>query len=55
MNEKAIEARRAYQREWQRKNRDKVRAQQERYWTKKAGILTDQAAAPAEAAQGKAV
>ena len=36
MDEKAIEARRAYKREWQRNNPDKVRAQQERYWQKKA-------------------
>lgn len=36
MNEKAKEARRAYKREWARRNPDKVRAQQERYWTKKA-------------------
>lgn len=36
MNEKAKEARRAYKREWNRKNRDKVRAAQERYWNRKA-------------------
>ena len=36
MNEKAKEARRAYRREWARKNRDKVMAAQERYWNKKA-------------------
>lgn len=36
MNEKAIEARRAYKREWAKNNRDKVRAQQERYWARKA-------------------
>ena len=36
MDEKALEARRAYKREWQRNNPDKVRAQQERYWKKKA-------------------
>lgn len=36
MTEKAKEARRAYKRKWQRENRDKVRAQQERYWNKKA-------------------
>ena len=29
------EARRAYQREWRRKNPDKVRAQNERDWEKK--------------------
>lgn len=36
MDEAALEARRAYQREWRRKNRDKVKAQNERYWAKKA-------------------
>ena len=36
MNEKAKEARRAYRREWAKKNPDKVRAITERYWTKKA-------------------
>ena len=36
MNEKALEARRTYKREWQRSNPDKVRAQQERYWQRKA-------------------
>ena len=38
MNKKdmAAEARRAYKREWNRKNPDKVRAAQERYWLKKA-------------------
>ena len=36
MTEQAKEARRAYKRKWSRENRDKVRAQQERYWTRKA-------------------
>ena len=36
MTEQAAEARRAYKREWARNNRDKVKAQQERYWTRKA-------------------
>ena len=35
MTEQAKAARRAYKREWQRNNPDKVRAQQERYWMKK--------------------
>jgi len=39
MTEQAKEARRAYRREWNRKNRDKVRASQERYWEKKAEEL----------------
>ena len=36
MNEAAKEARRIYLREWQRKNKDKVKAAQARYWEKKA-------------------
>lgn len=36
MTEQAKEARRAYKREWARKNPEKVKAQQERYWKKKA-------------------
>lgn len=36
MTDKAKEARRAYKREWNRKNPDKVRAAQERYWRRKA-------------------
>ena len=36
MNEKALEARRAYKRQWAKNNPDKVKAQQERYWSKKA-------------------
>lgn len=36
MDEKAKEARRAYRREWAKKNPDKIRAIEERYWTKKA-------------------
>ena len=44
MNEAAKEARRAYKREWNWKNRDKVKAAQERYWNRKA----QEAAAAAE-------
>lgn len=36
MDEKAAEARRAYKREWQRKNREKVKQYQENYWKRKA-------------------
>ena len=36
MTEEAKQARQAYRREWQRKNRDKVKAYNERYWEKKA-------------------
>lgn len=35
MTEEAREMRREYRREWAKKNRDKVRAAQERYWEKK--------------------
>lgn len=43
MNDKAKEARRAYKRAWNRQNREKVKAAQDRYWERKA--------AAAEAAQ----
>lgn len=46
MDERAKELRRAYKREWNRKNRDKVKAAQVRYWERKAA-----AAAAAEAVQ----
>ena len=36
MTQEAMEARRAYKRKWASENREKVRAQQERYWNKKA-------------------
>lgn len=36
MDEQAKEARRAYQREWRRRNRDKMKEYQARYWTRKA-------------------
>ena len=36
LNEKALELRREYQREWRRKNKDKVRANNLRYWERKA-------------------
>lgn len=36
MSEAAREARRAYKREWNRRNPDKVKAAQERYWNRKA-------------------
>lgn len=36
MNDAAKEARRAYKRQWQRDNPDKVKAYQSRYWDKKA-------------------
>lgn len=36
MDEKAAAARREYKRQWAKANPDKIRAQQERYWKKKA-------------------
>lgn len=39
MNDRAKEARRAYKREWNRNNKDKVKAAQERYWNRKAAAL----------------
>lgn len=36
MTDKAKAARREYKREWNRRNPDKVKAAQERYWNKKA-------------------
>lgn len=36
LTEQAKELRRAYKRNWNRNNPDKVKAQQERYWNKKA-------------------
>lgn len=42
MDEKAKEARRAYKREWNRRNPDKVKAAQERYWSRKAEAAAKQ-------------
>ena len=42
MTEQAKEARRAYKREWNRKNRDRVKAAQARYWESKAQAAQDQ-------------
>ena len=36
MTLQAIQARREYKRAWAKKNPDKVKAQQERYWQKRA-------------------
>lgn len=44
----AAEARRAYQRKWQRANADKVKEYQRRYWQKKA----NEAAEAAELSEG---
>lgn len=39
MNEKALQMRKEYKREWNRKNKDKVKAAQERYWNRKAAAM----------------
>ncbi len=44
MTEKAKAMRREYKRNWAKKNPDKIKAQQERYWNRKA----EQAAAAAQ-------
>lgn len=49
MTEQAKEARRAYRREWNRKNRDKVKAAQERYWNKKAAEAAQEITEPRQA------
>lgn len=36
MDKSALEARREYKRQWAKKNPDKIRAQQQRYWQKRA-------------------
>ncbi len=37
--QKATELKKAYNREWAKKNRDKIRANQMRYWMRKAAEL----------------
>ncbi len=43
--EKAAELRREYKRKWNRANKDKVKAAQERYWQRKAEQVLQQEAA----------
>ena len=50
MTDAAKEARRAYKRKWARENPDKIRAQQERYWSKRAEA---DAAAAAQSEAGR--
>ena len=45
MSERGLEARRAYKREWARRNPDKIREQQRRYWERKAAAAEEQQAA----------
>jgi hypothetical protein len=44
MTEQAKEARRAYKREWNRANKDKVKAAQARYWARRAERMKQQGA-----------
>lgn len=41
MTDQAREARRQYKKEWNRRNRDKVKAAQARYWERKAEAAQD--------------
>lgn len=47
--EKAAAARRAYQREWRAKNRDRVRAYNQRYWERRGEKLAKEGTEHAEA------
>ena len=51
MSEKGNEARRAYKREWARRNPDKIRAQQRRYWERKAAAAEERQQAAQAATQ----
>ena len=55
LSEQAIAARRQYKKEWARNNPEKVRAQQERYWQRKAAQQAQQAqqAPPAPQVEAK--
>ena len=43
MSEEARQAQRAYYREWRKKNPDKIRESNRKYWEKKARIMAEQA------------
>lgn len=49
MDAKALEARRAYKRQWAKDHPDKVKAAQERYWMKKAAQAAAEPAEPTPA------
>lgn len=53
MNEQAKAARRAYKREWNRRNPDKVRQYQQNYWNRKAKEAAADQTAPAEEPQAQ--
>ncbi len=48
LNERAAEAKRAYQRDWYAKNKDKCRERNKRYWKKKVLLAAQQQAEPQE-------
>jgi hypothetical protein len=52
LSEAAIEARRAYKRAWNARNKDKVKAAQRRFWEKKA-LEMEAAAKEQEAADAE--
>ena len=54
MNDEARKARNAWRKEWAKKNPDKVKEYNERYWSKKAAEMkaAEEAAAQAPAATG---
>ncbi|NMF04356.1 hypothetical protein ACUH7Y_24885 [Clostridium beijerinckii] len=45
MNDKAKEQRNAYMKEWRKRNKDKVKAAQEKYWDRKANSNREEAKA----------
>lgn len=49
MTKEAAEARREYKRQWAKRNPEKIRAQQARYWSKRAAAQKAQAADHEEA------
>lgn len=51
MDEKAKEARRAYKREWNRRNPDKVKEYQARYWARKAARMAQEPPAETDEAE----
>lgn len=55
LSEQAIAARRQYKKEWARNNPEKVKAQQERYWQKRAEQLAQEAQQEPPTQQAEAV
>lgn len=51
LSEEARKARNAYYRAWRKKNPEKSRQHQERYWKKKAKEMQEQAEAEAESGE----